>query len=85
MKVDEIRIYSEVLEQGIDFKEYLSHIVDYGIKIKNIYTKKSRGEITDQDSLVDRIRKSKDVDVLITCISNKEYNIRLIFILFLLF
>lgn len=74
MKVSEIRIYSEVLEQGIDFKEYLSHIVDSGIKIKNIYTKKSRGEITNQDSLVDRIRKSKDIDVLITCISNnKEY------------
>lgn len=39
MKIDVIRIYAEVLEQGIDFKEYFQSI---GIEcpIINIYTKK---------------------------------------------
>ncbi len=71
MKIDVIRIYAEVLEQGIDFKEYLK---DIGIicPIINIYTKKVHGEIISSDSLVSRIRKSKDVDVLITAISNNQ-------------
>lgn len=73
MKIDVIRIYAEVLEQGIDFKEYFQSI---GIEcpIINIYTKKVHGEIVSSDSLVSRIRKSKDVDVLITAIcNNQEY------------
>ena len=63
MKIDSIRIYAEVLEQGLDFKEY---IIKSGINcpIFNVYTKKIIGEIRSVDSLVDRIRKSKDVDVL---------------------
>ena len=74
MEISEIRIYAEVLEQGIDFKEYLKNIVGDQIKIINSYAKKIRGEITNKDSLTDRIRKSKDIDILITCISyNKEY------------
>lgn len=74
MKIDEIRIYAEVLEQGIDFKEYFKNIVISQINIINIYTKKSRREIRSTDSLTDRIRKSKDVDILITFISDeKEY------------
>lgn len=67
MRIDEIRIYSEVLEQGIDFKEYIKNISPE-IKSINIYTKKARGEIVKSDSLVTRIRKSKDVDVLLTAI-----------------
>ena len=67
MRLDEIRIYSEVLEQGIDFKEYIKNISP-DIKSINIYTKKARGEIVNSDSLVTRIRKSKDVDVLLTAI-----------------
>lgn len=73
MKIDSIRIYAEVLEQGLDFKEY---IIKSGLNcpIHNVYTKKIKGEITAKDSLVDRIRKSKDVDVLITAISDvKEF------------
>lgn len=71
MKMDGIRIYAEVLEQGLDFKEY---IIKSGINcpIFNVYTKKIIGEITSDDSLVDRIRKSKDIDVLITAISDTE-------------
>lgn len=71
MKIDVIRIYAEVLEQGIDFKEYFQSI---GIEcpIINIYTKKVHGEIFSSDSLVSRIRKSKDVDVLITAICNNQ-------------
>lgn len=67
MKIDSIRIYAEVLEQGLDFKEY---IIKSGINcpIFNVYTKKINGEIRSVDSLVDRIRKSKDVDVLIAAI-----------------
>lgn len=71
MKIDTLRIYAEVLEQGIDFKEYFQ---DIGIDcpIMNIYTKKVHGEIVSSDSLVSRIRKSKDVDVLITAICNNK-------------
>ncbi len=78
MKIEEIRIYAEVLEQGIDFKEY---ILKSGITcpIKNIYSKKIHGEIISTDSIITRIRKSKDVDVLITAISsNKEYPLLMI-------
>ena len=71
MNINTIRIYAEVLEQGIDFKEYFKEI---GITcpIINIYTKKVHGEIVSSDSLVSRIRKSKDVDVLITAICNNQ-------------
>ncbi len=71
MKIEEIRIYAEVLEQGIDFKEY---ILKSGITcpIKNIYSKKIHGEIISTDSIITRIRKSKDADVLITAITNNN-------------
>lgn len=69
MKIDNIRIYAEVLEQGLDFKEYLTKS-GISCPIFNVYTKKIIGEITSHDSLVDRIRKSKDVDVLITAIKS---------------
>lgn len=78
MKLDEIRIYAEVLEQGLNFKKYLKTIC-YDIIIKNIYTKKLRSEFDVNDSIIDRIRKVKDVDVLITAISqNKEYPLLLV-------
>ena len=73
MKIEQIRVYAEVLEQGIDFKEYIENS---GIKcsVISIYSHKARGEISETDSIVTRIRKSKDVDVLITAISDcKEY------------
>lgn len=67
MKIEEIRVYAEVLEQGLDFKEYLIK-AGFNGEIHNVYTKKSREEITSKDSLTDRIRKCKDVDVLLTAI-----------------
>lgn len=78
MRIDEIRIYAEVLEQGIDFKNYILKL-GYNISIKNIYTKKLRGEFSKKDSLIDRIRKVKDIDVLITAVcSNEEYPLLLV-------
>lgn len=71
MKLDQIRIYAEVLEQGLDIKEYISTIYQQ-VEILNIYTKKTRSEIFDCDSLVDKIRKSKDIDILITVISESQ-------------
>lgn len=71
MKIDQIRVYAEVLEQGIDFKEYIQSI-DKSLVVINVYTKKARSEITNKDSLIERIRKSKDVDVLITILSDKN-------------
>mgnify|MGYP004422529511 CR=1 FL=1 len=41
MKIDEIRIYSGCLEQGLDFKSYLLEI-DKNLIIKNIYPTKNR-------------------------------------------
>lgn len=78
MKIDEIRIYAEVLEQGLDFKEYVQKAGFEGT-VRNIYTKKGRGEFVPTDSLVDRIRKVKDVDVLITAVSSeREYPVLMI-------
>lgn len=77
MKVDELRVYSEVLEQGLDFKEYLNSFSQ--LPVKNIYTKKLRGEFSTGDSLIARIRRVKNIDVLITAVSgNAEYPILLV-------
>ncbi len=43
MILKEIRIYAEVLEQGLDFKSYLKDILQelhISASIKNIYSKK---------------------------------------------
>lgn len=71
MKLSELRIYAEVLEQGLDFAKYLAEILPK-CPVKNIYTKKLRGEIVGSDSVVDRIRKVKDVDVLLTAICGEN-------------
>ena len=71
MKIDELRVYAEVLEQGLDFKDYLIRTSFKG-PIKIIYSKKGRSNITSDDSLISRLRKSKDIDVLITAISGGD-------------
>ena len=71
MNISEIRIYAEVLEQGLDFRSYVEQTGFKGI-IKNCYTKKARSEFSTTDSLIDRIRKVKDVDILISAITNNE-------------
>ena len=78
MIIKEIRVYAEVLEQGLDFKSYLEDILQgqsINANIKNIYSKKCRDRVfSDSDSLLDRVRKVKDIDVLISAISDgKEY------------
>ena len=73
MKIDEVRIYAEVLEQGLDFKKYILKYLPK-VLVKNIYSKKKNGEFNKTDSLTDRIRRVKDIDVLITAVSeNNEY------------
>ncbi len=71
MKISELRIYAEVLEQGLDFKKYITKILPE-CSIKNIYTKKLRSEIVGSDSIIDRIRKVKDVDILLTSVCGNE-------------
>ena len=70
MNIEKIRIYAEVLEQGLDFSNYVKQ-AGYTGKIINIYTKKAYGEFSPKDSVVDRIRKVKDVDVLISAITDR--------------
>ena len=78
MNISEIRIYAEVLEQGLDFRSYVEQ-AGFNGKITNCYTKKLRGEFADTDSLIDRIRKIKDVDILVTAIDkNEEYPLLMI-------
>lgn len=79
MIISQIRIYAEVLEQGLDFKDYISKYVQKN-KIVNIYTKKGRNEFSSDDSYVDRIRKCKDVDALVSVITdgNEEYPILMV-------
>ncbi len=78
MNIDAIRIYAEVLEQGLDFKDYLIR-AGYEGEILNVYTKKARSEFRENDSLIDRIRKCKDIDVLISAIhNNNEYPLLLV-------
>lgn len=71
MKIDEIRIYSGCLEQGLDFKNYFLEI-DKNLLIKNIYPTKNRGAILESDSILQKITKLKDFDIAITIISRKQ-------------
>lgn len=71
MKIDQIRIYAEVLEQGLDFKDYVKRYSS-DLHVINVYTKKGRTQNLESDSLIDRIRNSKDVDVLISAVCGEE-------------
>ena len=71
MEIDEIRIYSGCLEQGLDFKSYILEI-DKNLIIKNIYPTKNRGAILEVDSILQKITKLKDFDIAITIISKKQ-------------
>lgn len=68
----EIRIYFEVLEQAIDIKEYVINALKYNtldIPIKLVYAKKIRGAFLKEDSLVNRIRKVKDIDIMLSIVN----------------
>ena len=71
MKIDEIRIYSGCLEQGLDFKSYLLEI-DKNLIIKNIYPTKNRDAISESDSILQKITKLKDFDIAITIVSKEQ-------------
>jgi hypothetical protein len=77
MIINEVRIYSEVYEQGIDIRDYILSI-NKNLIIKNVYSKKSRGK-TINNSVIEKIRNSKDIDILVTFIDgDKEYPILII-------
>lgn len=71
MKISEIRIYAECLEQGLDFKEYFLTI-DKNCSIKNIYPTKARGNIANTHSILEKITRLKDFDLIITCIIESQ-------------
>ena len=82
MKATEFRIYFEVLEQGFDIKDYLTATCkNLGIasNIQLIYSKKIRSPLVESESIINRIRKIKDIDLLITAVYNdSEYPLLLI-------
>ena len=82
MRIHRMRVYCEVYEQGLETKDYLSSILQTkGIdcEVDIIYTKKVRGEFLHNESLVTRIRKIKDIDIMVTSITeDKEIPIVLI-------
>lgn len=78
MRIDELRIYSGCLEQGLDFKNYFLNI-DKNLLVKNIYPTKARQAIRQNDSILQKITKLKDFDLVISIIShNKEIPILLV-------
>lgn len=75
MKIQRMRIYCEVYEQGLETKDYLVSVLqEKGIncEIDIIYTKKLRGEFLPNESIVTRIRKIKDIDIMVTAISEEK-------------
>ena len=72
MKIQGIRVYCEVYEQGLETKDYLVSVLQekrIDCEIDIIYTKKVRGEFLPNESLVTRIRKIKDIDIMVTAIT----------------
>ena len=82
MEIQKMRIYCEVYEQGLETKDYLTSVLQekrIDCKIDIIYSKKVRGEFLPNESLVTRIRKIKDTDIMVTALSEgKEIPIVLI-------
>ena len=73
MKIQKMRVYCEVYEQGLETKDYLVSVLqekEIDCEIDIIYTKKVRGEFLPNESLVTRIRKIKDIDIMVTAISD---------------
>ncbi len=82
MKIQKIRVYCEVFEQGLETKDYFGSVLkekEIDCDIDIIYAKKIRGEFLPNESIVTRIRKIKDIDIMITALSDdKEIPIVLI-------
>lgn len=82
MKIQKMRVYCEVYEQGLETKDYLISVLqekEIVCDIDIIYTKKVRGEFLPNESIVTRIRKIKDIDIMVTLLSEgKEIPIVLI-------
>ena len=73
MKIQKMRVYCEVYEQGLETKDYLISVLQekrIDCEIDIVYTKKVRGEFLPNESLVTRIRKIKDIDIMVTALSD---------------
>ncbi len=80
MILNEIRIYSEVFEQGLYFLEHIEEIIEEEIPIQIIMINKSRTYI--DTSLIALLRNQKKFDLLIAVIINDNGQQREIPILF---
>lgn len=82
MDIQTLRIYCEVYEQGLETRDYFSSILsekNIESEINIVYVKKVRGEFLPNESIVTRIRKIKDIDIMVTAITdNKEIPIVLL-------
>lgn len=82
MQIQKLRVYCEVYEQGLETKDYLDSVLkerEIDCDIDIIYTKKVRGEFLPNESIITRIRKIKDIDIMVTAISeDKEIPVVLI-------
>lgn len=68
-KIEEIRIYCGVYEQGLDFKDYLLHILNslkISAPIKIIYASKCKFN----KNIISKILEVKNQDIIITAVSN---------------
>lgn len=79
MKIKEIRIYAECLEQGLDFKDYFLSI-NKNLKIYNIYLSKAKGRISNSNSKLSKILKLKNFDLAISIISENNNEIPILLI-----
>lgn len=79
MKIKEIRIYAECLEQGLDFKDYFLEI-NKELKIYNIYLSKAKGKTLYSDSKLSKILKLKNFDLVISIISDNNNEIPILLI-----
>lgn len=68
MQIDELRIYAECLEQGLDFKDYFLEI-DNSLLIRNIYLPKFKNEPLETDSTLLKILKLKSFDLAVSIVS----------------
>lgn len=69
----EMRIYCESIEQGLDFQEYIQSFLEQCkvyCRILTIYSTKISSNFSDDDSVVSRIRRVKDVDITLTVVEN---------------
>lgn len=71
MRIQKMRLYCEVYEQGLDIKDYLISVLEekkINCEIDMVYAKRLRGEFFPDESIITRIRKVKDIDIMVTAL-----------------